>query len=167
LVDQLEGLAAEQPVLVTYEDVHWSDATTQELLGLTIERIPSLPVLVLITCRPEFRPPWTGQPHMSALALTRLGRREGAAMVDQVVGDKALPDEVAAQIVAKTDGVPLFVEELTKTVLESGLLRDAATAGSSPARCRRSPSRRRCTTPCSRASIAWPLSRRWPRSAPR
>jgi class 3 adenylate cyclase len=125
LVDQLEGLAAAQPVLVTYEDVHWIDPTTQELLSLAIERIQHLPVLAIITFRPEFTPPWSRRPHVSALALTRLGRREGAALVEQVVGDKALPDEVAAQIVAKTDGVPLFVEELTKTVLESGLLADA------------------------------------------
>ena len=125
LVEQLEGLAAEQPVLLAYEDVHWIDPTTQELLGLAIERIQRLPVLAIITFRPEFSPPWSGQPHVSALALTRLGRRDGAAMVERVVGDKALPDEVAAQIVAKTDGVPLFVEELTKTVLESGLLEDA------------------------------------------
>jgi predicted ATPase len=80
---------------------------------------------LLITYRTEFSPPWPAQPHVSALALSRLGRREGAALVERVVKDKALPDEVAAQIVAKTDGVPLFVEELTKTVLESGLLKDA------------------------------------------
>jgi predicted ATPase len=125
LVEQLDGLAAAQPVLMTYEDVHWIDPTTQELLGLAVERIQRLPVLALITFRPEFTPPWSGQPHVSALALTRLGRREGAALVEQVAQDKALPDEVATQIVAKTDGVPLFVEELTKTVLESGLLKDA------------------------------------------
>jgi class 3 adenylate cyclase/predicted ATPase len=125
LVDQLEGMAAAQPVLVAYEDVHWIDPTTQELLGMAIERIQRLPVLALITFRPEFSPPWSRQPHVSALVLTRLGRRDAAMMVEQVVGDKALPDEVAAQIVAKMDGVPLFVEELTKTVLESGLLRDA------------------------------------------
>jgi predicted ATPase len=125
LVDQLERLSAAQPVLMTYEDVHWIDPTTQELLGLVVERIQRLPVLLLITLRPEFTPPWAGQPHVSGLALTRLGRRDGAAMVEQVVQDKALPDEVTAQIVAKTDGVPLFVEELTKTVLESGLLNDA------------------------------------------
>ena len=125
LVDQLEGLAAAQPVLLAYEDVHWIDPTTQELLGLTIERVQRLPVLLLITFRPEFAPPWPAQPHVSTLALTRLGRREGAALVERVVRDKALPDEVAAQIVAKTDGVPLFVEELTKAVLESGLLKDA------------------------------------------
>ena len=125
LVEQLEGLAATQPVLLAYEDVHWSDPTTQELLGLTIERLQRLPVLLLITYRPEFSPPWPAQPHVSALALSRLGRREGAALVERVVRDKPLPAEVVAQIVAKTDGVPLFVEELTKTVLESGLLADA------------------------------------------
>ena len=122
LVEQLEGLAAAQPVLLAYEDMHWSDPTTQELLGLTIERVSRLPVLLLITYRPEFSPPWPSQPHVSTLTLSRLGRREGAALVERVVRDKPLPDEVAAQIVAKTDGVPLFVEELTKTVLESGLL---------------------------------------------
>jgi class 3 adenylate cyclase/tetratricopeptide (TPR) repeat protein len=124
LVDQLEGLAAAQPVLVTYEDVHWIDPTTQELLGLAIERIRRLQVLAIITFRPDFMPPWSSQPHVSTLALTRLGRRESSAMVDRVVGHKALPAEVSAQIVAKTDGVPLFVEELTKAVLESGVLKD-------------------------------------------
>ena len=125
LQDRLAGLAVQQPVLLAYEDVHWIDPTTQELLALTIERIQRLRVLLIITFRPEFSPPWSSQPHISALALARLGRREGAAMVDRVAGRKALPAEVAAQIVAKTDGVPLFVEELTKTVLESGLLQDA------------------------------------------
>jgi class 3 adenylate cyclase len=125
LVEQLDGLVAEAPVLLAYEDAHWLDPTTQELLGMTIERMPRLPILLLVTMRPEFQPAWSGQPHVSALALTRLGRREGAAMVERVVRNKTLPAEVAAQIAAKTDGVPLFVEELTKTVLESGLLRDA------------------------------------------
>jgi class 3 adenylate cyclase/predicted ATPase len=125
LLDQLAGLAAEQPVLLLYEEVHWIDPTTQELLSLAIERIPRLPVLLLITFRPEFSPPWSGEPHVSALLLARLGRQDGALMVDRVVGEKSLPAEVIAQIVAKTDGVPLFVEELTKTVLESGLLTDA------------------------------------------
>jgi AAA ATPase domain/Adenylate and Guanylate cyclase catalytic domain len=125
LVEQLAGLSANQPVLLAYEDVHWIDPTTQELLGLAIERIQRLAVLAIITFRPEFEPPWAGLPHVSAVALTRLGRRDGTAMVGQVVGDKALPDEVTAQIVGKTDGVPLFLEELTKTVLESGLLQEA------------------------------------------
>ena len=167
LVEQLEGLAAAQPVLLAYEDVHWSDPTTQELLGLAIERVQRLPVLLLITFRPEFSPPWPAQPHVSALALSRLGRREGAALVERLVRDKPLPDEVAAQIVAKTDGVPLFVEELTKTVLELGLLTTRATTTSLPGRCRRSRCLRPCTTRCSPASTASRRSRRSPRSAPR
>jgi class 3 adenylate cyclase len=125
LVDQLEGLTAGQPVLMVYEDIHWIDPSTLELLGLVTERIQGLPVLGIITFRPEFALPWAGQPHVSALPLTRLGRRAGVALVKSVVGAKALPDEVSSQIVGKTDGVPLFVEELTKTVLESGLLKDA------------------------------------------
>jgi class 3 adenylate cyclase len=91
LLEQLEGLAATRPVLLAYEDMHWSDPTTQELLGLTIERLQRLPALLLITYRPEFSPPWPSQPHVSALALSRLGRREGAALVERVVGDKPLP----------------------------------------------------------------------------
>jgi class 3 adenylate cyclase/predicted ATPase len=123
--DQLDGLAAAQPVLLVCEDAHWIDPTTHELVGLAVERVPWLPILLLITFRLEFSPPWSGQPHVSSLALSRLGRRDGAAMVDKVVGAKPLPAGVSTQIVAKTDGVPLFVEELTKTVLESGLLQDA------------------------------------------
>jgi class 3 adenylate cyclase/tetratricopeptide (TPR) repeat protein len=125
LADQLEGLSAAQPLLLVYEDVHWIDPTTQELLALTVERTQRLPVLLLITFRPEFNPSWIGQPHVSALPLSRLGRCDGAAMVDRVAGAKALPPELNAEIVAKTDGVPLFVEELTKQVLESGHLTDA------------------------------------------
>jgi hypothetical protein len=111
LVDQLAGLAGHQPVLALYEDVHWIDPSTLELLSLVIERILRLPVLALITFRPEFQPPWTGQAHVTPL-------------VARVTGDKPLPGEIVEQIVARTDGVPLFVEELTKTVLESGLLAD-------------------------------------------
>ena len=125
LADQLAGLAARQPALALYEDVHWSDPTTLELLELVVDRVEGLPVLALITFRPEFTPPWGGHAHVTALTLNRLGRRQGGAMVERVTGGKALPAEVAEQIVAKTDGVPLFVEELTKTVPESGLLTDA------------------------------------------
>ena len=125
LVDQLEGLTTAQPMLLVCEDVHWIDPTTQELLQLVIERVQRLPILLMITFRPEFSPPWTSLPHVSALALVRLGRRDVAALVERMVRDKLLPAEVSAQIVAKTDGVPLFVEELTKAVLESGLLSDA------------------------------------------
>ena len=125
LIDQLAGLATQQPVLALYEDAHWLDPSTLELLGLVIEHSQRLPVLVLITFRPEFQPPWTGQAHVTALTMSRLGRRQGADLVARVTGDKPLPAEVVEQIVARTDGVPLFVEELTKAVLESDLLIDA------------------------------------------
>lgn len=125
LLGQLSGLAAKRPVLSLYEDVHWMDPSTLELVGLVIDRVQRLPVLVIITFRPEFAPPWAGHAHVTALSLSRLGRRQGTAMIDRVTAGKALPEDVLDQIIAKTDGVPLFVEELTKTVLESGLLRDA------------------------------------------
>jgi class 3 adenylate cyclase/predicted ATPase len=125
LLDQLADLAAQQPVLALYEDVHWIDPSTLEFIGLVIERVRRLPVLALITFRPEFQPPWISQDHVTTLTLSRLGRRQGADLVARVTGDKPLPAEVVEQIVARTDGVPLFVEELTKTVLESSLLADA------------------------------------------
>jgi class 3 adenylate cyclase/predicted ATPase len=124
LVDQLASLAGQQPVLVSYEDVHWADPSTLELLGDVIERIPQLRVLALITFRPEFQPPWTGHAHVTTLTMSRLGRRQGADLVARVTGDKPLPAEIVEQIVARADGVPLFVEELTKTIVESGLLAD-------------------------------------------
>jgi predicted ATPase/class 3 adenylate cyclase len=125
LLDQVAGLAARQPVLALYEDLHWSDPTTLELLDSAVDRIQNWPVLAVFTFRPEFRAPWIGFAHVTLLTLNRLNRRQAAAMVEQVTRGKALPREVLEQIVAKTDGVPLFVEELTKTVLESGLLEDA------------------------------------------
>jgi class 3 adenylate cyclase/predicted ATPase len=125
LLDQLEGLARQQPVLLLFEDVHWADATSIELLDLAVERIRHLPVFAIFTFRPEFEPPWTGLPNVSAIPLGRLDRRQVVAMVDHVAGGRKLPAEVVEQITAKTDGIPLFVEELTKTVLESGLLVEA------------------------------------------
>ena len=124
LLDQVAGLASRQPVLALYEDVHWIDPTTLELLGRVVDRVQRLRVLAVITFRPEFAPPWTGHGHVTTLSLSRLARRQGAAVLGRVTGGKRLPDEVLEQILAKTDGVPLFVEELTKTVLESGLLED-------------------------------------------
>ena len=125
LVDQMEGLARRQPVLATYEDIQWMDPSTRELLDLLVERVRHLPVLVVMTFRPDFQPPWTGHAHVARVTLNRLGPPHGAAMVQRITGGKSLPAEVLAQIVGKTDGVPLFVEELTKAVLESGLLTDA------------------------------------------
>jgi predicted ATPase/class 3 adenylate cyclase len=124
LVEQLTGLARHRPMLAVYEDVHWADPTTLELLDQVVDRVQALPALVIVTFRPEFAPRWTGRGHVTLLTLSRLGRHEGAALVEQVAGGKPLPAEVLQQIVAKTDGVPLFLEELTKSVLESGLLRD-------------------------------------------
>jgi class 3 adenylate cyclase/predicted ATPase len=125
LLDQLAGLAAQVPVLAVYEDVHWADPTTLELIGRVIEAVQRLPVLALVTFRPEFVPPWAGHGHTTALSLSRLARREGGTMVERLTGGRALPAEVLDQILARTDGVPLFVEELTTTVLESGLLSEA------------------------------------------
>ena len=124
LLDQLAGRAARGPALTLFEDVHWADPTTLELLGRVVERVQRLPVLVLITFRPGFTPPWTGHGHVGALSLGRLGRRQGGAIVERLSGGKILPAEVLEQILARTDGVPLFVEELTKAVLESDLLAD-------------------------------------------
>jgi class 3 adenylate cyclase/predicted ATPase len=121
LMRQLEGLARQQPVVMVFEDAHWIDPTSRELLDLTVEGVGSLPVLLIVTFRPEFQPPWTGQPQVSMLTLNRLDWRDRTALVTQIASGKALPDEVVTQIVDRTDGVPLFVEELTKSVLESGV----------------------------------------------
>ena len=125
LYGQVAALAREQPVLILFEDVHWVDPTTLEMLDIVVRRVQEADVLVVITMRPEFVSPWTGHTHVTSLTLNRLGRRHCELMVDQVTGGKSLPDEVLDQIVSKTDGVPLFVEELTKTVLEAGFLRPA------------------------------------------
>jgi class 3 adenylate cyclase/tetratricopeptide (TPR) repeat protein len=122
LLDQFEGLARRQPILLSFEDAHWADATSLELLDLTVERVRQLPVLALFTFRPEFEPPWVGLPNVGTLTLGRLDRDDVENMVARVTAGRVLPAEVMKQIVAKTDGNPLFVEELTKTVLEAGIL---------------------------------------------
>lgn len=124
LLAYMERLAARQPILVVYEDVHWIDPTTLELLTLTIERVQRLPVLLLVTARPEFRPPWPGYAHLTHIELGRIGRAEGSSLIAQVTGGKELPSDVLQQILARTDGIPLFIEELTKAVVESGVLTD-------------------------------------------
>ncbi len=124
LLTQFEALTARQPVFVIFEDAHWADPTSLELLTLTMERVPQLRALILITARPEFMPPWPGHAHVTTVSLTRLNRRNGAALVERVTAGKMLPAEVMDQILARTDGVPLFVEELTKTVLETGMLEE-------------------------------------------
>jgi class 3 adenylate cyclase/predicted ATPase len=126
LIRQLEGLARQLPVVMVLEDAHWIDPTSHELLDLTVERVRSLPVLLIVTFRPEFQPSWTDHPQVTTLALNRLHQRDRTALVEEVAGGKVLPDHVIDQIVDRTDGVPLFIEELTRSVLESGLLREQA-----------------------------------------
>jgi class 3 adenylate cyclase len=123
LLDLLAGFAAQGPVLMSAEDAHWIDPTTEEFVRLAVERARDLPMLVVITCRPDYVSPWAGDARVAALALTRLGRQQVAMLVERVTGGRDLPEEVAEQIAAKTDGVPLYVEELTKAMLESDLLR--------------------------------------------
>jgi class 3 adenylate cyclase/tetratricopeptide (TPR) repeat protein len=122
LLDQLESLARRQPVLFLFEDAQWTDATSLELLDLIVERLRQIPVLALFTCRPEFEPPWTGLPNVNTVKLGRLDRASVESIVARVTGGRRLPVEVMEQIVSKTDGNPLFVEELTKAVLEAGIL---------------------------------------------
>jgi class 3 adenylate cyclase/predicted ATPase len=124
LLAQLEGLAQRQPILSVLEDAHWFDPTSIDLIGLILERVQSLPVFVIVTFRMEMTPPWPSFPHLTTLTLNRLGRRAAAALAEQTSGGWRLPPAVVDEIVAKTEGVPLFIEELTKTVLESGMLRD-------------------------------------------
>ena len=124
LLQQFEAVCGQQPVFAVYEDVHWIDASTMELLDLLTERVQSLRALTVITFRPEFNAPWSGHAHVTSLSLSRLVRGDVAMIVGRVVGGKALPADILAQITSKTDGIPLFVEELTRMVLESGLLRD-------------------------------------------
>jgi predicted ATPase len=118
LLHQLEALARTRPILFVFEDAHWVDPSSRELLDLTLERARRLPVLLIVTFRPEFQQGWGGQPHVTILALNRLGERDVTALVRELAGNALLGSEIVEEIVARTDGVPLFVEELTRAVLE-------------------------------------------------
>ena len=124
LVTILLRIAAQQPVLFVMEDLHWVDPSTLELLSLLVDQGPTARILTLFTFRPDFSPPWTGRAHLTPLTVNRLPQRQAVEVIRQVAHGKVLPPEVVEQIAAKTDGVPLFVEELTKMVLESGLLQE-------------------------------------------
>jgi tetratricopeptide (TPR) repeat protein len=129
LSDQVSRLSEQQPVLMIFEDAHWIDPTSQEVLDLLVPQIAARKVLLVVTYRPQYEPPWSqGLHHLSTLSLKRLGRRQAGAMVEEVTGGKTLPGELLDQIVAKTDGVPLFVEELTKTVIEGGIVTEVEDA---------------------------------------
>jgi DNA-binding SARP family transcriptional activator/predicted ATPase len=124
LLDQLDGAAAKRPVLMIFEDVHWIDPTSLDLLDRTIARAVDLPMLLVITLRSEFQPTWVGQPHVTVLPLSRLGRRDSESIIAGMANGKSLPEAVVEQILARADGVPLFIEELTSMLLEGGLLRE-------------------------------------------
>ena len=126
LLSRLNDAASRAPVLIVVEDAHWIDPTSLDLLERMVTCATRRPLLLLVTSRPEFQPGWVGQPHVTTLSLSRLGRSDSAGIIRGITRDRALPDVVVEQILSHTDGVPLFIEELTRTLLESGLLREAA-----------------------------------------
>jgi predicted ATPase len=132
LTAQLEALSRSTPVLMIFEDVHWIDPTSLEALGRAVDRLRTLGVLLLVTFRPEFEPPWVGRPYVTALTLNRLGQREITALIDGVTGNKSLPANIRQDIVQRTDGIPLFVEEMTKAVLEAESEGDARETAAVP-----------------------------------
>ena len=119
LAAQLEALSEPKPVLMIFEDVHWIDPTSLEVLGRMVDQLKRLGVLLIITYRPEFDPPWIGRPHVTALSLSRLGDRETAAIIDGLTGNTPLPESIRQDIAERTDGIPLFIEEMTRAVLEA------------------------------------------------
>jgi class 3 adenylate cyclase/predicted ATPase len=136
LTAQIEALSRQKPILMIFEDAHWADPTSLEAFGRAVDRIRTLGVLLIVTYRPEFEPPWIGRPHATALILNRLGERQIAAIIDSVTGNKPLPASIRQDIVERTDGIPLFVEEMTKAVLEAeneGAALQTAAAIASPA----------------------------------
>ena len=125
LTTQLQALSRSNPVLMIFEDVHWIDPTSLEALGRAVDRIRTLGVLLIVAYRPEFEPPWIGRPYVTALNINRLGERDIAALIDRVTGNKPLPASIRQDIIERTDGIPLFVEEMTKAVLEAESEREA------------------------------------------
>ena len=119
LFAQVETFARKNPVLMIFEDAHWTDPTSLEAFGRTVDRIKSLRVLLIVTYRPEFEPPWIGRPYVTALTINRLAERDIATIIDRVAGNKGLPANIRQDIIERTDGIPLFVEEMTKAVLEA------------------------------------------------
>ena len=131
----MEALSRQKPVLMIFEDAHWTDPTSIETFGRVIDRVRSLPVLLIVTFRPEFEPPWIGQPYVTALTINRLPQRDIEAMIDGVVGNKFIAASIRHDIIERTDGIPLFVAEMTKSVLEAGSEEEAQrTAATVPSR---------------------------------
>jgi predicted ATPase len=125
LTAKLEALSRSNPTPMIFEDVHWIDPTSLETLSRTVDRIRTLNVLLIVTYRPEFEPPWAGRPYVTTVSLNRLGEPEIDALISRVIGNKLLPASVRQDIVERTDGIPLFVEEMTKAVLETASEGDA------------------------------------------
>jgi len=124
LIELLQRLSEQQPVLFLVEDAHWIDPSTEEFMAQVVQRVHDTRVLLLVTCRPEYTPSWGGASQLTRYSLNRLSTKQCTALVNALTAGKALPPEVLTEIIRKTDGIPLFVEELTKTVLQSGLLKD-------------------------------------------
>ena len=137
LVLQAAALSRQKPLLMIFEDAHWTDPTSLEVFGRVVDKIPSLRVLLIVTFRPEFEPPWIGRPYVTALTINRLAERETSAIISRLVGNKLLPPSIRQDIIERTDGIPLFVEEMTKAVLEAGNRRRRGRANSRCARFRR------------------------------
>jgi class 3 adenylate cyclase/predicted ATPase len=136
LIWQMETLSRSVPLLMVFEDAHWADPTSLEVFGRTVRKLPSHRVLLIVTFRPEFEPSWIGQAHVTALTLSPLAPREVGALIDHIVGNKPLPASIRQDIIERTDGMPLFVEEMTKAVLEAeteGEARQTAAVVPSPA----------------------------------
>jgi predicted ATPase len=119
LISQLQALTRSSPLLMTFEDAHWSDPTSLEAFGRSVDRIATLRVMLIVTFRPEFDPPWIGRPHVTSLTINRLAQREAGTIIDHLVGSHVLPASIRQDIIDRTDGIPLFVEEMTKAVLEA------------------------------------------------
>jgi class 3 adenylate cyclase len=128
LVSQIASLSRQNPLLMIFEDAHWTDPTSVELFGRIVDKIPALRVLLIVTYRPEFEPPWIGRPYVTTLTINRLAERDVVAIIDRLVGNSALPEGIKQDIIERTDGIPLFVEEITKAVLEAGAMEAAERA---------------------------------------
>jgi class 3 adenylate cyclase/tetratricopeptide (TPR) repeat protein len=130
LIGQVGELAKRQPLLLIFEDIHWIDPSSLELVSRAIDRMRTRPMLFVVTFRPEFDPPWVGQSNVTSLVLSRLGRSDVHGMIERIIGNQSLPDDIVAEIIDRTDGVPLFVEEMTNAILEVG---EAAASGAAAA----------------------------------
>jgi class 3 adenylate cyclase len=126
LLNRINGAASKRPILIVFEDAHWIDPTSLDLLDRMVTCATRLPWLLLVTFRPEFQPNWVGQPHVTTLSLSRLGPSDSAGIIHGITRDKSLPDDVVEQILSRADGVPLFIEELTRSLLDNGLIRETA-----------------------------------------